>query len=55
MNLYKIKPKNETEDLLLSFAKNCETFVNITYRGPEETLEFNLNKQRETFHFKPPF
>ena len=55
MNLIRIKPKNETEYLLLSFTKNCKILVNITSRGPEEILEFNLNNQMETFHFKPPF
>ena len=27
MNLNIIQPKNETESSLLSFAKNCETFI----------------------------
>ena len=29
MNLNKIQPKNETEDLLLSITKNCETPIEI--------------------------
>ena len=49
-----IQPKNETEDLLLSITKNCETLVQQTHRKPEETLEFKMTKQRETFHFIPP-
>ena len=49
-----IKPKNETEDLLLSITKNCETLIELTHRKPEETLEFKMIKLRETFHFKPP-
>ena len=48
-----IRPKNETEDLLLSITKNCETLIEQTHRKPEETLEFKMNKSRETFHFKP--
>ena len=49
-----IRPKNETEDLLLSITKNCETIIEQTHRKAEETLEFKMIKPRETFHFKPP-
>ena len=49
-----IQPKNETEDLLLSITKNCETLIEQTHRKPEETLEFKMLKPRETFHFNPP-
>ena len=55
MNLNIIRPKNETEDLLLSITKNCETLIKQTHRKAEETLEFRLIKLRETFSFKPPF
>ena len=54
MNLNMIQPKNETEDLLLSITKNCETLIHQTRTRPEETLEFKMTKRRETFHFKPP-
>ena len=54
MNLNMIRPKNETEDLLLSITKNCETLIEQTHTKPQETLEFKLIKPRETFHFKPP-
>ena len=54
MNLNRIRPKNETEDLLLSITKNCETLIEQTHRKPEETLEFKMTKSRETFHFNPP-
>ena len=53
MNL-NIRLKTETEDLLLLITKNCETLVQQTHRKPEETLEFKMLKQRETFHFNPP-
>ena len=53
MNLNLIRPKNETEKLLLSITKNCETLVNPTHKKPEETLEFKLIKPNETFHFNP--
>ena len=54
MNLNMIQPKNEIEDLLLSFTKNCEKLVEQTHRKAEETLEFKITKPRETFRFKPP-
>ena len=54
MNLNMIRPENETEDLLLSITKNCETLIEQTHRKPEETLEFEKIKPRELFHFTPP-
>ena len=54
MNLNMIRPKNETEDLLLSITKNCETLIQQTHRKPEETLEFKMIKPKETFYFNPP-
>ena len=53
MNLNMIRPKNETEDLLLSITKNCETLIKQTHRKAEETLELKMTKPTETFHFKP--
>ena len=49
-----IRPKNETEDFLLSITKSCETLIQQTRRKPEETLEFKMIKPREIFHFTPP-
>ena len=49
-----IRPKNGTEDLLLSITKNSETLNEQTHRKEEETLEYKMIKPRETFHFKPP-
>ena len=54
MNLNMMQPKNQTEDLLLSITKNCETLIEQTHRKAEETLEFKMNKSRKTFNFKPP-
>ena len=54
MNLKMIRPKNQTEDLLLSITKNCETLIKQTHRKAEETLEFKMIKPRQTFHFNPP-
>ena len=49
-----IRPKNQTEDLLLSITKNCETLIEQTHRKAEETLEFKMTKLREIFHFTQP-
>ena len=54
MNLDMFKPRKETEELLFSITKNCETFVDQTYRKAEGTLEFKLTKSRESFSSSPP-
>ena len=54
MNLKMIRPKNQTEVLLLSITKNCEKPIEQTHRKPEETLEFKMIKPKETFHLNPP-
>ena len=54
MNLNMIQPKNQTEDLLLSITKICQTLIKQSHRKAEETLEFKMIKPREIFHFKPP-
>ena len=54
MNLNMIRPKTQTEDLLLSITKNCEMLIEQTHRKAEETMEFKMNKSREIFHFSPP-
>ena len=48
------RPKSETEDLLLSITKNCETLIEQTHRKAEETSEFKMIKAKETIHFNPP-
>ena len=55
MNIIKIRPKNEKKDLLLSINENCETLFTQTHGKAQETLEFELNKGREIFHFNPTF
>ena len=49
-----IRPKNETEDLLLLLTKNRETLIHQIHTRPEETLEFRMIKPKATFHFNPP-
>ena len=52
MNLDMIRPKNKTEELLLSINKSCETlFTQITQN--HEKKEIKLYKPGETFSFKP--
>ena len=54
MNLNLNRTKNQTESLLLSITKNCETLIEQAHKKAEETLEFKMIKPRETFHFNPP-
>ena len=49
-----IRPKHETEDLLLLITKNCETLIDQTHKKAEETLEFKMTRPKETFLFMPP-
>ena len=49
-----IPPENETEGLLLSITKNCETLKKQTHTETEETLQFSFVKSKETFHFNSP-
>ena len=52
MNLNKIRPENNAENLLLSITVNCEIPNEQTHKKPEETLEFKQTEQRETISFK---
>ena len=54
MNLNMMQPKNQTEDYLLSIAKNCIVLIEQTHTKPQEVLEFKMIKPRQTFHFNPP-
>ena len=53
MKLDNFRTRNETEELLLSITKNCETFTKQTHSKPQETLEFRLTKPKETLSFNP--
>ena len=44
-----VRPKIESENLILSVKKKCETPIKQTYRKTEETLEFKLSKPKEIF------
>ena len=49
-----IRPKNETEDLLLSKTKNFENLTEQTHTKAQKTFESKISKSREFFHFNPP-
>ena len=53
MNFKKFRHKNQTEDLLLPNIEICETLIKQTNREADETLELELTKPSETFHFTP--
>ena len=54
MKLKIIRSTNETQDLLISITKTCETLIKQTQIKPKETFEFKMIKPRETFQFNPP-
>ena len=41
-------------ELLLLTKKHTDTLIEQTRTKPQETLEFKMNKQRQTFSFNPP-
>ena len=41
-------------ELLLLIKKHTDTLIENTKTKPQETLEFKMNKQMQTFSFKPP-
>ena len=53
MNLNMARPKNQTEDSLLSKTKNCETLTKQTHWKGAETLDIKFSKSRQTFNFNP--
>ena len=54
MNLIKIQLIVETGVSLHSITKKCGTLNKQTRTKPQETLEIELTKPRDTFSFKPP-
>ena len=54
MNLDMTRPRKETEDVLPSIIKNCETPIEQNQTKPQETLAFKLTKSKETCSLKPP-
>ena len=48
-----IRPKNQTEYLILSVIENSETLIQQTHTKPQETLEFKITKPEEIFSLEP--
>ena len=42
------------KELLLLIKKHADTLIEQTRTKPQETLEFKMNKQMQTFSFNPP-
>ena len=40
--------------MLLLIKKHTDTLIEQTRTKPQETLEFKINKQKQTFSFNPP-
>ena len=40
--------------MLLLIKKHTDTLIEQTKTKPQETLEFKMNKRRQTFSFNPP-
>ena len=41
-------------ELLLLIKKHTDTLIEQTKTKPQETLEFKMKKQKQTFSFNPP-
>ena len=54
MDLSKFVTYDKKESLLLSIAKSNQEIVENTHSKPQETLEFKMNKQKESFSFDIP-
>ena len=42
------------EELLLLIKKHTDTLIQQTKTRPQETFEFKMNEQKQTFSFNPP-
>ena len=54
MDLSNFVTYDKKESLLLSIAKSNQEIVENTHSKPQETLEFKMNKQKESFSFDNP-
>ena len=54
MDLSSFITYDKKESLLLSIAKSNQEIVENTHSTPQETLEFKMNKQKESFSFDVP-
>ena len=49
MNLDMLRPRNETDNLLLLITKNFETLFKQTHRKPQGTLEYKHIEPKQEF------
>ena len=54
MDLSTFVTYDKKESLLLSIAKSNQEIVENTHSKPQETLEFKMTKQKESFSFDVP-
>ena len=54
MDLSTFVTYDKKESLLLSIAKSNQEIVENTHSKPQETLEYKMNKQKESFSFDVP-
>ena len=54
MDLSNFVTYDKKESLLLSIAKSNQEIVENTHSKPQETLEFKMNKQKESCSFDVP-
>ena len=54
MHLSSFVTYDKKESLLLSIAKSNQEIVENTHSKPQETLEFKMKKQKESFSFDIP-
>ena len=54
MDLSNFVTYDKKESLLLNIAKSNQEIVENTHSKPQETLEFKMNKQKESFSFDVP-
>ena len=50
MNLNKIRPKNDTEDIILLITKKCETLNKQTHEIRKKHLNLRIPHQEKLFH-----
>ena len=54
INLDMFRPKNESEDLLISTTEICETINKQTHTKPHETLELKFTQPKKPFSSESP-
>ena len=54
MDLSNFVTYDKKESLLLNIANSNKKIVENTHSKPQETLEFKMNKQKESFSFDVP-